>query len=205
MSALLKPLLKEVTSDTELEDLLPVGILSGEMAKRSMPQQVEQSKKTVTPQTQQQQTQQTQEQPQQKVNVKETTNQVATSTASSSQPTSSQVQKPTEEGESRFDKFLSSLSEQLKEREQDVETWSEREIDFSDILTEESCGVLRLAASAAGLKPKQLLEASLSTPWQKITESNSEEKQEEEEMTKPEVVNLDCVFIILHQFTISRG
>lgn len=183
-----------MTSDTELEDLLPVGILSGEMAKRSMPHQIEQSRKTIKPQNQKQhqlhsQTQQAQEQPLLKTSVKDSNDPATSGTIVSSQATDKQLQKSTDESESRFDKFLSSLSEQLKEREQDVETWSEREIDFSDILTEESCGVLQLAASAARLKPKQLLEASLSTPWQKITENSPGEKQEEEEIIKPDVVS----------------
>lgn len=95
----------------------------------------------------------------------------------------SEQKQPVDEGESRFDKFLSNLSHRLQEKEQEEETWDDvNEVDFSDILMEDE-DAIRLAASAASLKPRELLEACLSTPWHTI-----ERRAEDEDADKPEKV-----------------
>ncbi|KAH9280919.1 hypothetical protein ECG_06359 [Echinococcus granulosus] len=175
VSTLLEPLLKEATSDTELEEVLPVSILSGEMAKRSMLLPADQKNKLTTSQLQQSQSQnQVQKSQEQQLKLQRSPDHVKTTTATLQTDGSNKIQKSVEEGDSRFDRFLSNLSERLQEREQELETWGEREIDFSDILTEDS-GALHLAVSSAALKPKQLLESSLSTQWQRITENSPDE------------------------------
>ncbi|KAM7543048.1 hypothetical protein Aperf_G00000017311 [Anoplocephala perfoliata] len=177
-TTLLKPLLKETTSDTELEDLLPVEILSGEMAKRSMPivQSSDQSKRISTLQNQPQSQPQIQASQIQSQEVK------AESSSQLQVPIGGPEQKqPIDEGESRFDRFLSNLSHRLQEKEQEEETWGDaNEVDFSDILMEED-DTIRLAASAASLKPRELLEACLSTPWHTI-----ERRTEDEDADKME-------------------
>lgn len=189
MSALLEPLLKEATSDTELEEVLPVGILSGEMAKRSMLLPADQTNKMTTSQLQQPQPQnQVQKSQEQQLKCKQSPNQTKTTTAILQTAGGNQTQKSVEEGDSRFDKFLSNLSERLQEREQELETWCEREVDFSDVLTEDS-SALHLAVSSATLKPRQLLESSLSTPWQRITEKGPDEAGEEAETIRTETVS----------------
>ncbi|CDS37607.1 long-chain-fatty-acid--CoA ligase [Echinococcus multilocularis] len=173
VSTLLEPLLKEATSDTDLEEVLPVSILSGEMAKRSMLLPADQTNKLTTSQLQQSQNQ-VQKSQEQQLKLQRSPDHAKTTTATLQTAGSNKIQKSVEEGDSRFDRFLSNLSERLQEREQELETWGEREIDFSDILTEDS-GALHLAVSSAALKPKQLLESSLSTQWQRITENSPDE------------------------------
>ncbi|VDM16766.1 unnamed protein product [Hydatigera taeniaeformis] len=178
VSTLLEPLLKEVTSDTELEEVLPVGILSGEMAKRSMLLLSDQPNKKVTSQLQQSQSQNQIHKAQgEQLKCEQPPDHATMTTATLRTAANNQAQKSIEEGDSRFDKFLSNLSERLQEKEQESESWGEKEIDFSDILTEDS-SALRIAVCSATLKPKQLLESSLSTPWQRITDKGPDEVEE---------------------------
>ncbi|KAL5107205.1 hypothetical protein TcWFU_000100 [Taenia crassiceps] len=185
VSTLLEPLLKVATSDTELEEVLPAGILSGEMAKRSMLSPVDQTNKMTTQLQQPQPQNQVQKSQEQQLKCKQSPEHTKTASAILQTSGGNQAQKSVEEGDSRFDKFLSNLSERLQEREQELETWCEREVDFSDVLTEES-SALHLAVSSATLKPRQLLESSLSTPWQRITEKGSDGVGEEVETIRTE-------------------
>ncbi|VDK20319.1 unnamed protein product [Taenia asiatica] len=189
VSTLLEPLLKEATSDTELEDVLPVGILSGELAKRSMLSPIDQTNKMATSQLRQPSPQnQVQKSQEQQLKFKQSPDQTKTTISILQTSDGNQPQKSVEEGDSRFDKFLSNLSERLQEREQELETWGEREVDFSDVLTEDS-SALHLAVSSATLKPRQLLESSLSTPWQKITDKGLDEVGEGVETIRTETVS----------------
>ncbi|VDD79102.1 unnamed protein product [Mesocestoides corti] len=161
VSTLLKPLTREDTSDTEFEEFLPVGFLSGELAKRSMPLPADLLQKVASSQPQQKQS------PDQAVLT-------GPQSVASTEP-----QKSVEDGENRFDNFLSRLSTRMQEQGLEPETWKDREIDFSELLTEEK-NALRLAASTTAMKQKQLLESSLCTPWQGITEKNPEDVDDEE-------------------------
>nr|CDS25638.1 conserved hypothetical protein [Hymenolepis microstoma] len=182
---LLKPLLKEDTSDVELEELLPAGILSGEIAKRSipLPRSTDQFKRGPALQNHfQSQSQAPSNQSQEVKTESSSQEQDATAVGEASAPKQS-----LDKNEIRLDKFLSNLSDRLQEKDQVIETWSSgaNEVDFSDVLIEEE-GTIRMVASAASLRPKQLVEACLSTPWDSL-----ERRTEEEDNDKSEKSNED--------------
>ncbi|VDL18478.1 unnamed protein product [Hymenolepis diminuta] len=203
VATLLKPLLTENTSDTELEELLPAGILFGEIAKRSipLPRSTDQSKRGATLQSHSQsQSQSSQNQSQELKTDSSSQQQGATASIDSSDPKQS-----VDENESRFDKFLSNLSDRLQEKEQEVETWGSgaNEIDFSDILIEEE-DTIRMVASAASLKPKQLLEACLSTPWDSLERRTEDEDYDKSEKTDEDKEEDPFDLVSLLSSTISR-
>ncbi|VDO06678.1 unnamed protein product [Rodentolepis nana] len=200
---LLKPLLKEDTSDAELEELLPAGILSGEMAKRSipLPRPTNQFKRGPALQSH--------FQPQSHASSLQS--QEVKTESSSQEQDATAVGEPSgskqslDKNEIRLDKFLSNLSDSLQEKNQQIETWSSgaNEVDFSDVLIEEE-GTIRMVASAASLRPKQLLEACLSTPWDSLERRTDEDDNDKSEKSHEDKEEDPFDLVSLLSSSISR-